>query len=184
MTDQEYVYATLAVMVAAFLWQVLTKRFDPFAPVWLFLVGLRPGLRDPGDHAPRVGAGRPRDRPGRRRPTSGRSGRSSGSWRSTTSGPARLVAGGPAAAAGGVVDAAVVAGLSPLLIVWGLFCALAGDRAGDDRGPSRPRQSLLRSFPFVMMVGGDPADRHRPDPARAAAGVPGGRDWSWRRRTS
>ena len=39
MSDQVYVYATVAVMAAFFAWQVLSKRFDPFAPVWMFLVG-------------------------------------------------------------------------------------------------------------------------------------------------
>jgi hypothetical protein len=39
MTDQGYVQAIVAVAGAVFAWRVLTKRFDPFAPVWLFLVG-------------------------------------------------------------------------------------------------------------------------------------------------
>lgn len=39
MDDLVYVYATAAVIVAYFLLEVMRKRFDPFAPVWLFLTG-------------------------------------------------------------------------------------------------------------------------------------------------
>ncbi len=34
-----FVFATAGVITAYFLAQVVTRRFDPFAPVWLFLVG-------------------------------------------------------------------------------------------------------------------------------------------------
>jgi hypothetical protein len=39
MDDQVYVYATAAVIVGYFAIEVVRKAFDPFAPVWLFLVG-------------------------------------------------------------------------------------------------------------------------------------------------
>jgi hypothetical protein len=39
MEELQYVYATIGVVAAYFLLQVATRRFDPFAPVWLFLVG-------------------------------------------------------------------------------------------------------------------------------------------------
>ncbi len=39
MNDVMYVQAIVAVIVGLFAWQVFTKRFDPFAPVWMFLVG-------------------------------------------------------------------------------------------------------------------------------------------------
>src|SRR5262249_55673535 len=39
MDDRAYIFATAAVILACFLAQVLTRKFDPFAPVWLFLVG-------------------------------------------------------------------------------------------------------------------------------------------------
>src|ERR1035437_3572492 len=37
--DLSYVYAMIAVMVALGAYQVIRKRFDPFEPIWLFLVG-------------------------------------------------------------------------------------------------------------------------------------------------
>jgi hypothetical protein len=39
MTDQYYVYATAAIIVALVLSQVFRRSFDPFEPVWLFLTG-------------------------------------------------------------------------------------------------------------------------------------------------
>ena len=39
MSDQACVYATAALAAGLFVFQVLSKRFDPFAPVWMFLVG-------------------------------------------------------------------------------------------------------------------------------------------------
>jgi hypothetical protein len=39
MEELSFAYGTAAVILAYFLVQVLTRRFDPFAPTWLFLVG-------------------------------------------------------------------------------------------------------------------------------------------------
>ena len=39
MDELGFVYGTAGVILAYFLVQVATRRFDPFAPVWLFLVG-------------------------------------------------------------------------------------------------------------------------------------------------
>ena len=39
MDDQFFVFATAAVMVLYFLAHVASRKFDPFAPVWLFLLG-------------------------------------------------------------------------------------------------------------------------------------------------
>jgi hypothetical protein len=39
MEELSFVYATVALLLAYFLVQVFTRRFDPFAPIWLFLVG-------------------------------------------------------------------------------------------------------------------------------------------------
>ena len=72
--------------------EVFRKSFDPFAPVWLFLVGLRAGLRGPGDLATRMGPARPRARPGDRGQLPRALGARSGSWPSTTAGSGSLVA--------------------------------------------------------------------------------------------
>ncbi len=39
MDDRMYVYATAALIVGLVLSQVMRRSFDPFAPIWLFLVG-------------------------------------------------------------------------------------------------------------------------------------------------
>src|SRR5262249_31044438 len=39
MDELVFIYGTVGVILAYFLAQVVTRRFDPFAPVWLFLVG-------------------------------------------------------------------------------------------------------------------------------------------------
>ena len=39
MDEIHYAYLTAGVIVAYFLANVVTRRFDPFAPTWLFLVG-------------------------------------------------------------------------------------------------------------------------------------------------
>ena len=39
MTELYYVYGTAGVILTYFLAQVTTRKFDPFAPTWLFLVG-------------------------------------------------------------------------------------------------------------------------------------------------
>ena len=39
MEELYFIYATAGVMVLYFLHQVVSRKFDPFAPVWLFLVG-------------------------------------------------------------------------------------------------------------------------------------------------
>jgi hypothetical protein len=147
MTDQEYVYATLAVMVAAFLWQVLTKRFDPFAPVWMFLAGylqvyviqaitLREwALNVRGIDL--VAAANLR-----------------ALWALVWflavyfSGVGKLVTAilprPPEAWSDGLA-----VGLTPPLIGWGLYCALVSASWGTDISAE---QQLLSSFPFVMMV--------------------------------
>ena len=39
MSDESYVYATFGLMAATFVLSLVTKKFDPFAPIWLFFVG-------------------------------------------------------------------------------------------------------------------------------------------------
>ena len=39
MEELYYIYATVGLMVLYFVHQLVTRKFDPFAPVWLFLVG-------------------------------------------------------------------------------------------------------------------------------------------------
>jgi hypothetical protein len=149
MDDQQYVYATAGVIGLYFLHQVATKRFDPFAPVWLFFVGYVQvyviqaiSYRDWAVSARGVealeaanfralwaliwflfvyhlGAGRA---VARRLPSPPRN------WSST-----------------------LVTFIAPVLIAWGLYCtSLFGETTVDNISPE---DALLRSFPFVMLVG-------------------------------
>ncbi|WP_165074911.1 hypothetical protein [Paludisphaera rhizosphaerae] len=144
-----YVYATAGLMAAYFVWQVATKRFDPFAPVWMFFVGyIQVYVIQPisfHDWAVNVrgvelvtlanyraflalawfllvyhsGIG---GLIARRLPESPRG------WSTET-----------------------VALISPVLIVWGMFCAgvFGGGVPAEERSAE---EALLRSFPFVMMT--------------------------------
>jgi len=150
-TDQGYVYATALVMVAVFAWQVLTKRFDPFAPVWMFLVGyvqvyviqaitLREwALNVRGLDL--VSAANFRAFWGL-------------VWFLTAYffGPGRLVAGQlPRPPAGWSV--AAVWTVSPVLGVWGLYCAWVAINQGGVEEVSA-ESALFQSFPFLMLVAG------------------------------
>ena len=39
MDDQYFVFATAGIILVYFLVNVVVRKFDPFAPVWLFLLG-------------------------------------------------------------------------------------------------------------------------------------------------
>jgi hypothetical protein len=150
--DELYpVYATAGLIVAYFLVQVAVRRFDPFAPVWLFLVGFMQVyvVQALSYHEWAIGV------------------------RGT-----ELVAASNLRALWALVwflfvyqlglgrkfaallpapprawSPAVVAAISPPLVIWGLFCAglliARGDVADET---TRTSDSVFRSFPFVMMV--------------------------------
>jgi len=151
MDDQYFVFATAGIILVYFLVNVIVRKFDPFAPVWLFLVGYVQvyiiqavsyhewALRVRGQELVaaanfralwalvwflavyHLGIG-PRLAPVLPRPPRG--------W-----------------------STVLITGVSPLLILWGLFCAGVVIRGGL-QGPDSisPEEALLRSFPFVMMV--------------------------------
>jgi hypothetical protein len=151
MEELIFTFATAVVILAYFLAHVASRRFDPFAPIWLFLVGyaqvyvVMPFLyhnwavsvrgKDLVANASlrafwalllllsvyHLAAGR---RIARMLPQPPRS------W-----------------------SPLAVAVISPILIFWGLYCAgmLMGGGFVDNQGVSA-EETLLRSFPFVMMV--------------------------------
>ena len=156
MTDESYVYATAALIVALFVFQVTTKKFDPFAPVWLFLVGYvqlyviqAATLREWGIGVRGIEVITAANLrilwalilfltiyyviPGK--------------WL------AGVLPGPPEAWSVGAV-----ATLSPFLVAWGLVCAYAVVRqsmgVGDDPNNVSAEVAFFRSFPFVMMVAG------------------------------
>ncbi|MGZ3300172.1 MAG: hypothetical protein ACXWPK_04525 [Isosphaeraceae bacterium] len=151
MDDQYFVFATAGIILVYFLVNVVVRKFDPFAPVWLFLVGYVQvyiiqavsyrewALRVRGQELVAAANFRalwalvwfltvyhlgisPRLAPVLPRPPRG--------W-----------------------SKALIAGGSPFLILWGLYCAgvvIRGELQGTDS--ISPEEALLRSFPFVMMV--------------------------------
>jgi hypothetical protein len=145
-----FVYASALMIVGLFAFQAITRRFDPFAPVWMFLVGftqvyvIQPisyhewAIRSRGIDLVTTANSRAfwalalylvvyYFGPGRR-------------WAvRLPSPPARWSAG-------------LVTLISPLLIAWGLVCAGLVLRANGDEVSAEA--SLMRSFPFVMLVAG------------------------------
>ncbi|MHC5537471.1 hypothetical protein ACYOEI_04470 [Singulisphaera rosea] len=148
-----YVGASSAVIVALFLVQVLTKRFDPFAPVWLFLVGFvqvyvvqaitRHDWAIDIRGAELVTEANLRSfwallwflvvyHCGLAKPLSS------------------ILPRPPAGWSLGTVNA-----LSPLLVVWGLVCGGMMIRAGQANADEPLGEEMIfRSFPYVMLIGG------------------------------
>jgi len=151
MDEQYFVFAAAGIILVYFLVNVIVRKFDPFAPVWLFLVGYVQvyiiqavsyhewALRVRGQELVAAAHFRalwallwflavyhlgisPRLASVLPRPPRG--------W-----------------------STALIAGVSPFLILWGLYCAgvvIRGELQGTDS--ISPEEALLRSFPFVMMV--------------------------------
>jgi len=152
MEDLYYVYATAGIVLLYLLVQLGTRRFDPFAPVWLFLVGFV--------HVYIIQA------------------LSYHEWAVDVRGKDLVAAANfrafwallwflfvyhlrigrsiaPALPSPPANWSPMIVGLiSPPLIVWGLFCAgvlLFGGTQVDETTISG-EEVLFRSFPFVMMV--------------------------------
>jgi hypothetical protein len=151
MDDQYFVFATAGVISIYFLTQVMTGKFDPFAPVWLFLVGYAQVyvIQALSYHGWAIDV-------------RGRDLVASASFRALWAmvwfltvyqlgiGP-RIAIALPHPPRGW--SPTLVAGLSPPLIVWGLFCAgvmIKGGLAAQESASAE--ESLFRSFPFVMIV--------------------------------
>jgi hypothetical protein len=147
-----YVYETAVVIVAYFLANVISRRFDPFAPIWLFLVGYVQIyiIQAISYHDWAVGV-------------RGSELVASANFRALWallwlllvyhSGLGKKLAEflpAPPRA----WSASTVAFISPPLVIWGFFCAglvLSAGPEGDGSTMSGG-ESLLRSFPFLMMV--------------------------------
>jgi hypothetical protein len=149
MDELIYTYITAAVIVAYFVGQVLTKRFDPFAPTWLFLVGYVQTyvIQALSYHDWAVGV-------------RGAGLVAAANWRALWAlawflmvyhlGLGRLLAPAMPRPPRSWSPTWVVT-VSPALIVWGLYCSGIAIRGGEN-APESPEVSLLRSFPFVLMV--------------------------------
>jgi len=145
------VYGSAAVILVYFLAHVATRKFDPFAPVWLFLVGFVQVyvIQALSYHDWAVGA-------------RGKDLVAAANFRAFWAllwflavyhfAPARLAAPLlPRPPQGWPVKLVVF--LSPLLVVWGLICAGIALSSGEGSAQTMSaEESLFRSFPFVMMV--------------------------------
>jgi len=155
MIDELYTYATAALIASVFIIQVASKRFDPFAPVWLFLVGYV--------HLYVIQAVALRE------------------WAVAVRGEEVVAAAnlralwalawflavyysgiGKAVAARLVRPPAAwsvpaVAGLAPVLFAWGMYCSWSVIRLGlgGEAGEVSAEQFLFLSFPFMMLVAGN-----------------------------
>jgi len=152
--DELYsVYGTAAIIGMYFLAHVAARKLDPFAPVWLFLVGFVQVylIQALSYHDWAVGV-RGKDL------VAAANLRAFWAllWFLTVYhfSPARLAAGLlPRPPRGWPVK--FIAALSPILIFWGLVCAGIVISSGASSAQTiSPEGSLLLSFPFVMMVAG------------------------------
>jgi hypothetical protein len=170
--DPLYIFATAGLIVAVLLSRVFRKDFDPFAPVWLFLVGYvqvyviqalsyrEYALRARG--AELVAAANLR-----------------ALWALALFlavyflGPARALA-RRLPSAPSRWSSATVGVISPVLIVWGLFCAGVAIRVRDRE--LTDQESLIHAFPLVLLVAGilllvTGRSTERPRPAWTALGL-------------
>ncbi len=151
MEEINFIYATAGLMVLYFLYQVISRKFDPFAPVWLFLLGYLQiyviQALNFHDWAVEV---------------RGKNLVIEANFRAFWAllwfllvyqfGPARITAKilpRPPTRWSSFLPTV----LCPPLIIWGLFCA---NMFADGDAPSvesfSSEEALFRSFPFVMLV--------------------------------
>ncbi|MBV8554133.1 MAG: hypothetical protein JO116_01125 [Planctomycetaceae bacterium] len=149
--ELNYVFGTAAIMLGVFTIQVVTRRFDPFAPIWLFLVGYLQvyvvqaisyhdwAVNVRGEEL--VGLANQR-----------------ALWSLVLfvfvyySGLGRLFAPllprPPARWSTSTINL-----ISPAFIIWGLVCSGVLLRSEDSSAADlSPEAALLRSFPFLMLV--------------------------------
>jgi len=148
MDEYGYIYAIVGVMALYFVVQVATKRFDPFAPVWLFFVGYAQiyVIQALSYHDWAIGV-------------RGEELVTAANFRAFWAllwflfvyhvGAGRLVARGLPSPPRQWSTLAVCS-LAPVLFVWGMYCtSLMG---APTTATISKEDALLRSFPFVMMV--------------------------------
>ena len=174
MNELTYVYGTISLMVGSFALQVLTRKFDPFAPIWLFFVGYAQiyVIQALSYHDWAVGV-------------RGVELVTAANFRAFWAlawfialyyfGPGKALAKSLPNPPGGW-SVGIVNLLSPVLVFWGLLCAGIILRGSEDDGPVSPEAALILSFPFVMLVAGvmlivTGRQLSKPRPAYTIAGV-------------
>jgi hypothetical protein len=167
------VYGTAAVVVLYFLFQVVSGRFDPFAPTWLFFVGYVHVyvIQALTYHDWAIGA-RGKELVG--------AANLRALWAliwflAVYHLPIGRLIAGRLPAPPRSLSPKLVATMSPPLVLWGLFCAGMMARSGNAETIS-PEASLFSAFPFVMMVAAvllivTGRTIHSPHPALLPAGL-------------
>ena len=169
-----YVYATAGLIVGTFAIQVLTKKFDPFAPIWMFFVGYIQiyiiqaisyhdwALVARGSELVTAANFR-------------------AFWALTWFMTVYFLVPGRAVAK--VLPRpperwsyTPLGLLCPILVVWGLYCAGVVLRGSSDDSAPSAEASLLLSFPLVLVVAGvllivTGRQVSKPRPAITAAGI-------------
>lgn len=169
-----YAYATGAVIVAVGVWHLVRKTFDPFAPLWLFLVGYLQVYVVQAvsyhEYAVRV-----------RGVDLVTQANARALWALLwflvvyLSGVGKLLA-ARLPRAPETWSTGLVVGISPFMIGWGLFCSGIVIFGNNDPREISAEEMLLRQFPIVMLVAGillivtgrQPA---RPRPMMTACGL-------------
>ena len=174
MNELTFVYALAALIAGLAAFQVATRRFDPFAPIWLFLVGYIQvyvvQAYSYHDWAVRV---------------RGEELVAAANFRALWAlmwfftvyylAPTRFLARClPRPPQGWALMPVTV--MSPVLVFWGLLCAGMVFRGDDSTAAAPGEQSLLFSFPLVMVIAGGlllvtGRQPDRPRPAFANAGM-------------
>lgn len=174
MDDRTFVYATLGTIIGYFLLRLISRTFDPFEPIWMFLVGYTQAyVFQPTTYrewalqvrgAELVTAANQR-----------------ALWALLWVfvvyhfGPGRLVA-RCLPRPPGRWSLPVVGVMSSILFVWGLICSWTIMRMSYADATVSEEQALLIAFPFVMMVAGvllivTGRQPDKPRPVLTAAGI-------------
>ena len=152
MDELGWVYGTASLIVGTFVLQVLRRKFDPFAPVWLFFVGYTQVyvIQAISYHDWAIRA-------------RGVELVTEANFRAFWA--LALFLGvyflGPVKALSGLLprpptrwSATPVLLWSPVLIVWGAFCAMLVVRLSQNGEAASPEEALVLAFPMVMLVAG------------------------------
>ena len=168
------VYVMIAVIASVFAFQILRKRFDPFAPIWLFLVGFGQVyiLQAISYHDWAVGL-HGADLVG----AANFQALWALVWFLTVFFlfPGRIFARGvPKPPTGWSTSLVVV--LSPIQVLWGLFCAMMVFRLTSGDAEMTAEGAIILSFPMLLLVSGillvvSGRLPEKPQPAMVAVGM-------------
>jgi hypothetical protein len=174
MDEFTWVYATASLIIGSFVIQVLIRKFDPFAPIWLFFVGYLQmyviQALSYHEWAIRV-RGVELVTEANFRAFWALAWMLAVYWLGPAKLLARLLPSPPTSWSTGPIKL-----VCPLLIVWGLVCAGVISRGADESGSASAEAAIFLSFPSVMLIAGAAMivtgrQPSTPRPAFTAAGI-------------